>query len=233
MAVQDQQVAREMSASVRQALVERIDDRVQELTRPTTTRETQRVWDEEKNRFRGEALVIEHPSLLVQLDRVTAATSGPSSGSAGYESKPAARLEAVDALQRIRREAREWVEIHLQARPTTARADLQMLAARAHQLGPDLLAALDRDVLSWWAEARVTTGWDSPAWRPRVPCMACSVVGELRVRTAPLVAVCRACGASWDSSTIGILGNWVKIMLEQNDHPIETADKPRTEGDSL
>lgn len=226
----------ELTKEDRAQLVERIGEHVEALTRPTTTRETQRTWDEDRQRFGGRVHVVEHPPLLVQLAQSVEGTTGPSTSSGSFESKPAARLDAIATLEWIRAGARQWVRDVVGERPGSVAWNLQLLAARAHVLSDVELAGdpedrkarpgLERTLFRWVATARVTTGWDSPAWAPHAPCMVCATVGRLRIRVAPMTAVCLECRSVWDASTIGVLGNHVQIMLNAAEHPIETADSP-------
>lgn len=205
----------------RLALTVRIQDRVDDLTRPSTTREHQAVWNETKSRFDYRPHVLEHPSLLVQLERAVTGTTGPAGSAGSFESKPVARIDALDTLEAITRESARLVGYVLHQRPSTTPANLHLLAARSHDLADPELRDLDFEVLCWWARARVTTGWDSPAWKPHVRCMSCDRLGTLRVRVAPLAAACLACGAAWDASTIGILGEHIRIALAE---PIDQVD---------
>lgn len=222
----------DLSREVRAHLVQRIEEHVQELTRPTTTRETQRTYDEERQRFGGRVHVVEHPPLLVQLAQSVEGTTGPSTSSGAFESKPAARLDAIATLEWIRAGARQWVRDVVGSKPGSVAWNLQLLASRAHELSDVELGGdredrqarpgLERTIFRWLATARVTTGWDSPAWAPHAPCMVCSAVGKLRIRLSPMTAVCLECRSVWDASNIGLLGNHVQIMLNAEKHPIET-----------
>src|SRR3546814_9920088 len=110
----------------------------------------------------------------------------------------------------MHREAIIWLRsgFRVQVSSDTA-TNLRAIAGRAQDLDPDHLATLDGDVLRWWGQARVVTTWDSPPLKPHVPCMACDKRGGLRVRVDRMVAVCMDCGATWDATTIGILGSQI------------------------
>lgn len=163
--------------------------------------------------------VVEHPPLLEQLhDAIAGSTAGTSSGS-GPDSRPTANLEALDAWSAVDQGARFWVAA-ITNRP--AQGEVEQLVAdligRAPTLDRDDARLVDQDVLRWWARARVVTTWDTPPMKPHVPCMNCDVRGKLRVTVEPLVAVCIACGAAWDSTTIGVLGEHIRLALGE---PIE------------
>lgn len=196
----------------KEIICERIADRVNDLIAPSTTRETQWVMADDGSRLVPQVTTIEHPSLLDQLrDAPSASTAGTSSS--GYGSRPVANIEALSTLDLIMRHAAECVRDDLGHAPSTIVANLVRLVAEAHTLDRDTLRALDDDVRSWWARARVTTTWDSAPLKPFVTCMTCNSRGDLRVRVDPLAAVCLACGSTWDSATIGILGQHIQIML--------------------
>lgn len=193
----------------RRSLCDGIQDRVDALTRPIVTREEQRVWDGGRGRMLTRIVSLSHPSLLEQLQEPahtgTAGRSAP-----GHRSRAPANLAAVDALVLIQREAAAWVR-YLTARPpsTDTPANLHTLASRAHDLDTDDLDALASEVLRWWASARVVSGWETPAWRPNVRCMACNALGGIRVRPDPISAVCLKCGAAWDEQTVGLLASHI------------------------
>lgn len=199
--------------------LDRIQDRTDDLTRPSTTREHQRVWNGDRQRFDMVPHVLEHPSLINQL-RLTGAGSTAGLMSSSLGSKPPASIDAVSHLDTMERETRLWWRKVEPAKEPgkTLEIRLHLLAARASTLTDDQLSTLDGDVMRWWATARVASGWDSAPLKPHVPCMVCEKVGQIRLRIDPLSAVCLACGAAWDETTIGILGNHVRIMLEE---PIE------------
>ncbi len=191
---------------------DRIVERVADLTEPVTTRETQWLPVADGARLEPKVTTTEHPPLIVQLEQVIGGSTAGSSSS-GHDSKPPGSLDAVDCLRTIRKQSRWWLKT-LAARSTAdLGADLWSLASRAHELTPEDLRYLDRDVLRWWAQARIVTTWDLAPIKTNVPCMVCSKRGGLQIRLDPLAAVCRHCGSAWDSSTIGILGEHVRIAM--------------------
>jgi hypothetical protein len=202
--------------TLQQVVCERIEDRVAALREPSTTHVTAWVLSADRLRLEPRPHVVEHPSLLEQLELAVSGTSGPASGAPGYESKPAIRVEALDTLASIEREAASFVRSILHHLvPGGVDQHLAFLVARAPTLRSDDRRTLDEFVLRWWARARVTTTWDSPAARPFVPCPACDRRGTIRLRAEPLTAVCVACGAAWDEMTIGVLGNHFRIMTAE------------------
>jgi hypothetical protein len=155
-----------------------------------------------------------HPSLVDQLrSAVEASTSAEEGARPAFGSAPAARLEAVDAYLRIEREAAAALKACGQKVPAVrdirgAFVDVPAAVRRYHAT-VTLFEALPL-VRSWWAAARVVTGWDSPPWRPNASCMVCSARGSLRVRVAERAALCVKCEATWDAETIGLLADHVR-----------------------
>lgn len=160
----------------------------------------------------------ENPPLLEQLGTAVAQSAAVEEGPrAGFASKPAARIDAIDALARITRDVEAWLrrlDLPIPYVPGvygTSEVDLKVgvrRVAAAEQLEPRAIA---RDVRSWWILARTVTGWDSPAWRPRASCPNpdCEVVDGLRVRLDVSTAVCVECWEQWDETTIGILADHI------------------------
>lgn len=193
---------------IRDVLTGRITDRINELTRPYTHRETITRWGH--GTIIHEPHVIRMPSLLTQLHAFMTTAAGASDRGGSFESRPAARMDALALLERIRVEATAWSDIPRNRRPKLE--DLvRSCLGHLGDFGDADLKALDGDVRGWWASARILTTWDTPAMRIYAPCPLCSTVGDLYARVDPLTAICRACGESWDDSNIGLLGDHVRL----------------------
>lgn len=199
--------------SASQVRCERIADRIAELLEPKSTRETQWVPSTDGTRLEPQVVVVEHPPLLVQLQHAASGSTAGTSSSSGFGSRPAANIEAVSTLDLIERHAAECVRDDLGQVPSTPVENLRRLASEAHTLDEETLRLLDSDVRGWWVRARITTTWDTAPLKPFVPCMHCGVRGDLQVRTDPLAAICLACGSTWDASTIGILGEHIRLAM--------------------
>jgi len=171
--------------------------------------------------------VVEHPPLLEQLhDAIAGSTAGTSSGG-GAVSRPTANLEALDAWTAVDQGVRFWCSV-VTDRPAVGEVEVLVvdLIDRATTLDRDDARLVDQDVLRWWARARVVTTWDTPPLKPHVPCMNCDVRGKLQVRLDPLVAVCLGCGAAWDSDTIGLLGEHIRIAMGEQIPDPRPGDAP-------
>lgn len=191
----------------------RIGDRLDELLEPKTTREHQWLINADGTRLEPHPHVVQHPPLIEQLAQAAPTSTAGASGG-GFESKPAGNIEAIDALGTMQREASIWVQAITRAPAAGSLPELlRLLGDRASTLEPGDLRDLDRDVLHWWARARIATTWDTAPLKPHVACMSCDRRGGIRVTVDPLAAVCIHCGAAWDSSTIGILGEHIRLML--------------------
>lgn len=203
-------------------------DYIRELTRPYTTRATiHRTTRDHDGRARAvrEVHTVHHPSLINQLDEATTANSHRSDSDAARgiaTSKPAAHLEAIDALNRINHQSRTLAG-ELDVNPIPPRL-IDRLEAIAGALGTDN----HRQVRSWWATARLLTQHDTPPIRPHgVPCPECWETDTLRIRLEDELASCHKCGALWDRTgnpdhgSLDVLGQHVRWCA---DHQVT---KPR------
>lgn len=199
-------------------------DYVRELTEPHTHVETYQTKSLTGPGFIDARHITRAPALLVQLANNDVPSAASDDGPrAGYASKPAARLEALDALVSIDLAVNRWI-LDIGDQPQhldTARAlqQLHSLAVGADQV---TRTAIERDVHRWWIHARIVTGWDSAAWSPDNTCPACGERGTLRIRLAEHIGRCTfkgddrrdPCGATWDEATIGLLADHIRAESE-------------------
>jgi len=158
------------------------------------------------------------PSLLNQL----ASPAAPSTGEGGagdYASRPAAHLEALDTLAHIDLAAARWVRDLGEDDPANTAACVRKLHGLHASATEPAQAAIERDVRRWWTQARIVTGWDSPAWRPDSTCYVCGHRGGLRIRLAAVAALCIECRAVWDETNIGILADHIRAENHEDDAP--------------
>lgn len=73
---------------------------------------------------------------------------------------------------------------------------------------------VEADVRSWWRQARIIAGWDSPTYRPRATCPTCEKRSGLRVNLGAQTAVCVECRTVWEPSTIGLLAEHIRLEVE-------------------
>lgn len=197
-------------------------DMAAELTRPHQHRETYTSRVGETTFSRGHITRV--PALLDQLQHAAPSGAG-TTRAAGYESRPAARIEALDALIWVDREASAWLRDLGQDDPDTTAACVRQLAA----LYPSLDVCgrvpkkprcctrhdVERDVRRWYTQARIVTGWDVPAWRPDSTCPNCEARGSLRVRLEDRFAMCTDCRETWDATSYQQLANHVRSESEE------------------
>lgn len=175
------------------------------------------------------------PPLVDQLQHASPLTGGDVTGT-GYGSRPAGNLEALDTLIRIDLEAARWVRDLGDDDPGTTRGCLQHLAGLyaglpipTHKMQrepgqPPTCCTrhhIDYDVRRWWSQARIVSGWDTPAWKPDNTCPLCGHRGTLRIRTTDMAALCTQCHETWDSDTIGLLAE--HIRTENHDTEVQGA----------
>ena len=169
------------------------------------------------------------PPLITQLAEAEVSRSEELSGS-GAKSKPAAHLEALDTLVLIDLAAAKWVRELGEDDPGNTIACIRKLyglAASAQYCGKHkptvvdrkvtccTVHAIERDMRSWWTQARCVSGWDSLPWRPNNTCPMCAERRSLRIRSDDKTALCVACRETWDASNIGLLAEHVR--QENND----------------
>lgn len=151
-----------------------------------------------------------HPALIDQLEAAVTGASARANEDASrgaFGSKPAAHLEAVDVLARIRREACDLahdlgVDVYRKT-PTK-----NVLLGISSKIGDKPSSRVHR----WWVSARLATQWDSRPFQPAgVPCMECWELGSLRIDAAADLARCVECHTVWDGpSEIANLAQYVK-----------------------
>ena len=140
---------------------------------------------------------VTEPPLIDQLsDAITGSSSksDEDAGRASFRSKPAAHLEAMDALDRIDQQARRLAgELGL--------SETGPLEGVLSRISGEIGFEPHPRVRSWWATARMLTQHDAPPLRPHgVPCPVCWETNSLRIRLDEEMAVCTRCGENWDRS---------------------------------
>lgn len=166
----------------------------------------------------GRNHVTKVPPLIAQLwANDVPSTSAQDGPRPGFTSKPAARLDALDTATRIDIQAHRWVT-DLGEQPRGL--DTIVLIRQLHGLFPSAQLvtrrAITSDVRSWWTQARIVTGWDSPAWSPDNTCPQCGERGTLRIRLGDQLGMCAndACRVTWDHATIGLLADHIRAESE-------------------
>lgn len=173
------------------------------------------------------------PALIDQLAHAIPLTAGADRGSSGFGSKPTASIEAMDTLIRIDLAAARWVrdlgeddpgdEIDrrtgLAVTGSGTKACIRKIDALARGAQPVTRRELEGDVRRWWTWARIASGWDVPPWKPDNTCPACAQRGTLRVRFSDQAGYCTECRATWDSATVSLLAEHIRL---ENDDQADT-----------
>lgn len=191
-------------------------DHIRELTRTYTTSERitrfvpiPNVGELPKWDRTTELVTITHMPLIAQLEEAVNQSRGAGDFAGGVSrSKPNARLDALDVLQRIERQsARMARDLNLAPMPLP-----QRLSAISGALGP----IIDKTVRAWWISARCTTGWEQAPYEPDVPCpnTECEQRGTLRIRLDTHLATCTKCGEVWDEHNYTQLGDYIRWASE-------------------
>jgi hypothetical protein len=156
------------------------------------------------------AHTITAPALINQLRASVDRSTSAEGGSGSFKSKPAARIDAIDAYVRIDLAAARWVRNLGEDDPGDTITCLRKLAGLRASADAITCKALDRDVASWYYTARILTGWDTPALTPYNTCPPCGALGTLRVRPGEKIALCTGCHNTWDETNIGVLGEHIR-----------------------
>jgi hypothetical protein len=216
-----------------------IHDYVNQLTRTHTHSERYEVRDGLETWSRTHHT--RAPSLIEQLIDGSPASSGEiNPGSSTFGSRPAARLEALDTVMLIDDEASRWLKRlgeddpgdkldvvtgqHIAGSGTIRCIKLlHGLHAAAKPCerpkGRDCCTAhhIEHDIRRWWHQARIITGWDSPAWRPDNTCPVCEIRRSLRVNLTSQTAMCVECREVWDTVAIGLLAEHIRSENAEDD----------------
>lgn len=205
--------------------LERIRLSVQELIEPRKHREP-RKYQTPAGTWISEDYVTEVPSLIDQLSAAIPGRVGDQT-SRSFGSRTPARDDALDVLALIDTEAWVWCSRQrLERRDTTGL--VRALVGIATRLTPVDLDDLRWNCTSWVGLARVTTGWDKPAFSPvENTCPLCGKRGGLRIRVeygdgyTDANAACLNCHEHWDNTNITLLARHVR--WENGDEMGETA----------
>lgn len=209
-------------------------DYVRELTQPHTHRE--HYTTRRRGTWYGQDHVTLVPPLIAQLAAgdIPSATAeeGPR---AGFGSKPAARLEALDAVIEIDDQAARWVRTLGHDDPGTkidpktrrpipgsgAIACINLLHGLTASADPVVRRQIERDIRHWWTKARIVTGWDSAPWSPDNTCPVCAERGSLKIRLLEQIGMCTNCRETWDDGNIGLLAGHIRAESAQERRPKE------------
>lgn len=186
-----------------------IADTADELTNPQQHIERIQITDAHRNKRLRRLWIVTLPSLLDQLAGAVipgeAYTEDDSTGRSEFESKPAARLDAIDRILAIEAGAALWCHRSGLAPRNDPAANIRAMVGAAPTIGSDNQHAMLSDLRAWRTWAATVTGWERPPDAPRAPCPACDTRNTLRIRIAHSTACCLHCGAAWDASNAGLL----------------------------
>jgi hypothetical protein len=156
---------------------------------------------------RAERHLSTHPSLLAQLRTLATDLPGQAEDATRRipDSTPPGGWGALTAVLRIEGGAAAWVD--RLAMPLRADAEGNLRFLLAQTTVPAYGQQVADDIHRWWTIARVEAGWDDPPRTLQDPCPYGDCGSRsLRVRAGVGAAWCSDCGATWDATTIGVLG---------------------------
>lgn len=190
-------------------------DQCRQLTETHRHREPYTVTERGTAWVRGHVTTV--PSLIGQLDQGISVSTGEG-GFGGFGSRPVAHLEALDTLVSIDLEASRWVRDLGEDDPLDTAACIRRLHGLHASAATVTKRAIEADVRRWWNQARIVTGWDSPAWRPDNTCPMCAKRGGLRVRLATQSGLCIECRETWGAHNIGLLAEHIRSENDEEQH---------------
>ena len=200
-------------------LLTEIADAADALTEPHQHAEPIYDYDTHRNRRMKRAYVTVQPGLLQALtDAVEPATKPDGEvRQAGFRSAPPLCVEAVSRLAVIQLAAVRWCwSLKLDLRDTTA-SNIRALVGAAGNLDSDTQTTLLDELRQWRTWAAVMSGWQSPAYSPKVNCPVdgCGKPNTLRINLTRKTAMCVDCHATWDEATIGILADYIRTTTDK------------------
>lgn len=163
------------------------------------------------------------PPLIDQLDEPQTTMRADNPGGSGYKGGSGMSIEAIDTLMFIDNEAAQWVRRLGEDDPGDTKACIRRVHALHASQTPAVKADIERAVKRWWSQARITSGWDSPAWRPDNTCPVCEQRRTLRIKLADQMGYCVECRSMWDPAEIGLLADWIRLENSEDAEPDETA----------
>jgi transcription elongation factor Elf1 len=193
-----------LSAQERREITRLVRKRLRQMVEPFDATSPWWSWSDTMDRFEPIPAgyhSVTMPSMLVQIEAAAEGVRGASSSTGAFESRPAAALDAIDALERIRRRAAATVG-ELGGEPGIfVETNLRHLSDLAASVSDAQLVALRRLAMSWWTQAKIVAGFEEPAQRPHVRCPRCDAMDSLRVRLDIAsrfgLAMCTECEAAW------------------------------------
>lgn len=203
----------------RDKLLRDIADTADALTEPHQHAEPVYDYDHHRNRRMKRAYVTTQPGLLRALAEAIEPATKPEGDqrAAGYRSAPPLCLEAVSRLAVIHIAAVRWCwSLKVELRDTTE-SNIRGLVGAAGSLDDDTAHSLLDELRQWRTWAAVMTGWQSPAYSPKVNCPVdgCGKPNTIRINLARKSALCVECHATWDESTIGILADYIRTSTDK------------------
>lgn len=178
------------------------------------------------------------PALLAQLQMTDQTSETGARSGTGFESRPAASIEALDTLVRIDLEAARWVRDLGEDDPSTTIRCVVLLGAllpSANRCDPHRRGrqdagrwcctwhAVEHDVRRWWTQARITTGWDRAAWCPDNTCPSCGVRRSLRIRLEERIGFCTECREVWPPDSYQVLAEHVREESDERRRAVVAA----------
>lgn len=186
-----------------------------ELTEPHTNREPYTIWTGSRHRQTRHHITTQH-GLLRRLYHaaivpICAGTDEPSSSIPG--SRPPLEVEALSRHDQISAAARIWCKQAGVAPRASTESNIRAVVGAFTLLDDTQQKTLLADLRRWSGWCRVYLGLEHIAPIPgvRCPLTDCQQLGTLRINLTTSHGLCTACGATWNTDTIGVLAQHIKI----------------------
>lgn len=193
-------------------MLEQILTAADTLTEPHINREPYTVWTGQRHRKTHHHITVQH-GLITQLYRAVLPTWTTTDGAGGGipASRPPLEVEALSRHNQIAAAAAGWCRtLHIHPR-ITAESNIRGIAGAANHLDNDQAKQLLADLRRWAGWCRVYLGLEHVRQIAGVRCPLpdCADLGTLRINLTTETGLCRACGATWDRDTIGVLAEHI------------------------
>jgi hypothetical protein len=192
--------------------LDQIIDLADTLTEPHAHREPYTIWTGSRHRQTRHHITVQH-GLLTQLHHAVLPASTADEGASGSTpgSRPPLEIEALSRHTQITAAATTWCKtLHIDPRATPESTIRSLVGAAGHLDEPDQ-KALCADLRRWTHWCRVYLGLEQVRQINGVPCPLadCTGRGTLRINLTTSHGMCSACGATWGTTTIGLLAEHI------------------------
>lgn len=185
------------------------------LTEPHTHREPYTIWTGSRHRKTHHHITTQHGLLrrLYHAAIVPTCTNTDEPTSSIPGSRPPLEVEALSRHDQISAAARSWCA-HTGVGPrASTESNIRAIVSNLAKLDDQQQKTLLADLRRWSGWCRVYLGLEHIRRIPgvRCPLADCNQLGTLRINLTTSHGLCTTCGATWNTDTIGVLAEHIKI----------------------